>query len=360
MRNLILAVMLILPLAGCQSTTVEQDPLGKTLPLGTISTLNVAFHPNSLPYVRSVSIWRFEKIPDIVGIGATGAYIPFTKTVLMGDNATYPDRTLVHEMLHVIFFKEEYPYPELFAQDLERFLKDEDYADIIQTIELSLAYYRKSPRCPKAFMDDEYYAHIGERLYAQDRGGEKGLPFYMARHYHGVLNPLLVFDSRYYEDKVRPQLDEVRAEFQLRGRSVIVTDSMLHLRALVRHGGVIRPKDGSSTAALVVGSVGAAEQPVQGEYLVAPGTEPTSIALRIQAPGYRIPSIGTVTCVSFDSWVDGKFSYSMGTTSLQEVLQNVVRMSITWAESELLISLYLQKRLDIRFKSHLYIPLRRD
>jgi len=359
MRNLILVALLMIPLAGCQSTSVEQDPTGKTLPLGTISTLNLAFHPNSLPYVRSVSIWRFEKIPDIVGVGATGAYIPYTKTILLADDATYPDRTLVHEMLHVVFFKEEYPFPELFTQDLERFLQDEDYKDVVASIESSLEDYRNSLRFPEAFIDDEYYAYLGERLYAQNRGGEHGLPDYMARHYRGVLNPLLYFDHRFYEGKIRPKVECIRATFKQDGRTFVVTDTLLKIRALVRHGGVVQKKDETATSDLIVGSVGAGKTATIGRHEVVAGTKPSSVSFQLDTASYRYSSSFSAIFISYEVWSNEKFLFSLDGGGHQQLLQNFVHLTMSWDTSEQLFELYLQKRLDIRVRPHYAMQTKR-
>lgn len=359
MRFSVFCLLLAVLLTGCQSTTVEEDPTEQYLPEGTISTINVAFAPEIHPFVYSISVWRFDKIPDMLGVGAAGAYIPFTKTILISDKASNKDRALVHEMLHVVFFKEEHPLPDLFESDLKRFLQDPKYSELAASVNKTIDGYKESWRFPRSFIDDEYYAYIGEYVYGGVKGGQYGLPEYMARHYRGVLNHLHFFDARHYDGKNRPCLHTMSAEFVFDGISRFVHAPAVQIRALARYGGAIRLEKVGGLEKFVIRSVGSAQPPQKGDYVIPPKSRPRKVRVCFKVPEIKQDVLGHVVLHSMEAWNEERYEFSIGAVTLSAVSNKFVVLEMSWNHFQRMIDLYVQGGLDIRLKSHLVIQLGR-
>lgn len=240
MRAFCCALLLVVLLAGCQSTTVEQDPGERLLPEGTVSTIHTALAPEFVPYARTISVWHLEWLPNLT-VPASGAYIPFTRTIIVSAESSDPDVTLIHEVLHVVAWKGMIPHMDQFEASVEKFLEDKRYEELVKYAREKWKSYEESWLYPNFMRLDEYYAYIGSILLERKKYGDTGLPEYLAQHYRGILHPLLYFDHRFYGKRTVPDWDVVTAVYWHQNRVLMLTAKWVEVEALFRYGGVLRP-----------------------------------------------------------------------------------------------------------------------
>lgn len=352
MRQVIFTCLLALSLAGCQSISVEQNPSGSKLPQGTISTMHEAFSPQIIEFVRGISIFHVDWIIDPFDQGYSGMYIPFTRSIIVSEESKNMSRTLVHEMLHVIFFKKAFPFAHCFEEDLERFVNDNRYQALIDYVDKRWSSYEDSWFYPSSFKADEYFCYLGEALYARQSYGDLGLPEYMARHYQGVLNPLLIYDHRRFVGGIRPDWDKVRAHFLIDGREVCVGSSMNRLLAFICYGGVLQPRDSMDGCYEII-SMSSSDQPdlAKNQFRVEPGLEPRSISLKWNFSSDQLFAMRTYSQMVLIFERSGHEIAQSSVFFQRMVSHNTAYLSLNWNDVPSILESYLHNSLKVRIES---------
>lgn len=348
-------LLLFISLAGCQSTTVEQDPNSAHLPREIVTTIHSAFDPKIMDYVKSISIFHVDRIPNFLIKEASGAYIPFTRSIIVSEESSDINRTTVHEMLHVIAWKGLIPDGDHFEHNLERFLADKRYASLVKYCQGQWEKYEEAWLYPNFMRPDEFYAHIGDALLS---GSYEGLPDYMEQHYRGILHPALTFDGRYYEGKSHFTWSTVIAWFWFDGVFVGVKAPWRYIDALVRYGGVIRTMPTGFPLVPIriaqVVRIGSQQQTAsQGQFSIQPGTAPSSVSHYVRLGSWELSQLQYrhgVWTVSVQERGRGLLYAGEGRL-VQNMMPPTVGIHIPWKETQRLFFCHIHRKLDVSTES---------